>query len=47
MNGANRQKTSAPTYTGECVSERMSQGSAVSCIQVPITETSWPVKNRR
>ena len=47
MNGANRAKTRAPTYTGECVSERMSQGSAVSCIHVPITETSCPVKNRR
>ena len=47
MNGMKRQKASAPTASGECVSSTTSQASATFCIQVPLTEITWPVKKRR
>ncbi len=47
VNGMKRQKASAPTAIGECVSSTTSQASATFCIQVPLTEISWPVKKSR
>jgi hypothetical protein len=36
-----------PTATGECVSARTSHAAATFCIQVPVTETTWPEKKMR
>ena len=36
-----------PTAIGECVSSRMSHAAAMFCIQVPVTETTWPEKKIR
>ena len=47
VNGANRQNARKPTATGECVSSITYQASAMFCIQVPTSETTWPVKNSR
>ena len=47
MNGMKRQKASRPTAIGELVSSTTSQASATFCIQVPLTEITWPVKKRR
>ena len=47
MNGMKRQKARMPTASGECVSSTTSQASATFCIQVPLTETTWPVKKSR
>ncbi len=47
MNGTKRQKASAPTASGECVSSTTSHASATFCIHVPLTEISWPVKKSR
>ena len=47
MKGMKRQKASTPIATGELVSSTTSQASAVFCIHVPTTETSWPLKKSR
>ena len=47
VKGMKRQKASAPTASGEWVSSTTSQASAMFCIQVPLTEITWPVKKRR
>ncbi len=36
-----------PRRKGECVSRYTSHACATDCIQVPISDTSWPEKNRR
>ena len=41
------QKDVSPRRNGECVRLYTSQACATDCIQVPISETSWPEKNRR
>jgi hypothetical protein len=45
--GRNWQSMRSPTATGECVSSRMSHAAAMFCIQVPVTETTWPEKKIR
>ncbi len=47
VNGRNWQTASSPTTSGEWVSVRISQAVAMFCIQVPLTEITWPAKNRR
>ena len=47
VNGAKRQKASAPTAIGESVSSTTSQASEMFCIQVPLTEITWPMKKSR
>ena len=47
VNGTKRQKASTPTARGEWVSSTTNQASAVFCIHVPTTETSWPLKKSR
>ena len=47
VNGMNWQSARIPTATGEWVSERTSHACATRCIQVPMFEITWPVKNRR
>ena len=47
VNGRNWQSASRPTATGECVSSSISQAVAMFCIQVPLTEITWPEKNSR
>ena len=36
-----------PSRKGEVVRLRISQDWPMACIQVPISETAWPKKNRR
>ncbi len=36
-----------PTAAEEPVRLRTSQSWAMRCIQVPVLETTWPMKNRR
>ena len=47
VNGANRQKSSAATASGERESESTSQASATFCIHEPASETICPAKKRR
>ena len=46
-NGAKRQKASAPTASAEPESSITSHASAMFCIHVPASETTWPAKKRR
>jgi hypothetical protein len=47
VNGTKRQNASAPIASGDPESSMTSQASATFCIQVPASETSWPVKKIR
>ena len=47
VNGAKRRNASRPTATGECVSRTTTQASAMFCIQVPLSEITWPAKYSR
>ena len=47
VKGMKRQKARMPTASGEWVSSTTSQASATFCIQVPLTEITWPVKKSR
>ena len=47
VNGRNWQSASTPTATGECVSSRTTHAAAMFCIQVPLTDTIWPLKKSR
>jgi predicted transcriptional regulator len=44
VNGPKRAIESTATASGEWVSESTSQYMAMFCIQVPLTETTWPRK---
>ena len=46
-NGTKRQNASAPTARGELDSSITSHASAMFCIHVPATETTWPAKKSR
>ena len=46
-NGTNRQNASAPTARAEPESSITSHASAMFCIHVPASETTWPVKKSR
>ena len=45
--GANRQKSSGATASGERESESTSHASATFCIHEPASETTWPAKKSR
>ena len=45
--GADWSALMSPSLKGELVSSRTSQDCATLCIQVPISEMSWPEKKRR
>ena len=47
VNGMKRQKARMPTASGEWVSSTTNQARATFCIQVPLTEMTWPVKKSR
>ena len=47
MKGTKRQNASAPIAIAEPESSMTSQASATFCIQVPASETTWPVKKMR
>ena len=47
VNGTNRQKTRAPTASGDPESSSTSQASATFCIHEPARETSCPAKKIR
>ena len=47
VKGMKRQKARMPTASGEWVSSTTSQARATFCIQVPLTEITWPVKKSR
>ena len=47
VNGPKRQNDRIPMATGSRVSDSTNQYMAMFCIQVPLTETTWPVKKRR
>jgi hypothetical protein len=45
--GADWSALTSPSLKGELVISRTSQDCATRCIQVPISEMSWPEKKRR
>ena len=47
VNGRNWKTARMPTATGEWVISSTSQAVAMFCIQVPLTEITWPEKKRR
>ena len=47
VKGTKRQNASAPIASGEPESSMTSQASATFCIQVPASDTTWPVKKMR
>ena len=47
VKGAKRQKARKPTASGDWVSSMTYQASAMFCIQVPTSETTWPLKKSR
>jgi hypothetical protein len=47
VKGIKRQNASAPIAIAEPESSMTSQASATFCIQVPASETTWPVKKMR
>jgi hypothetical protein len=44
--GTKRAKPTSPAFAGECVSERMSSGYAMSVSSVPRFESTWPISSR-
>jgi len=45
--GRNCAATITPSQIGSCVSVRTSHDCATCCIQVPMSEIAWPMKNSR
>jgi hypothetical protein len=45
--GADCSALMSPSLNGELVSSRTSHDCATLCIQVPMSEMSWPEKKRR
>ena len=47
MTGMNWAAATIPSQIGSCVSCRTSHAWATCCIQVPTSDTAWPMKNSR